>query len=233
MNDPGDSSIPDTHQKFKEAAYFLGKCADHYHVPLEFQFNLNAFIQALRNTTFMLQSEPKKPEGFDAWYTSKQTEMKEIDLLRRFVQARNIVVKQSSLTARSTALMGVFRGRRYKLGIQRSVPLLAPSAWILERLKANVGFFIDDEHSQPWEQFGVKRTWVVEELGEGEVLSLCLEALNHIGLVVTEAHRLFGADVDSLEMKLDMVRTQTLLETDVDPSLISKWHWNDAAQLVI
>ena len=42
-----------------------------------------------------------------------------------------------------------------------------------------------------------------------------------------EAHRLFGADVDSMEMELDMVRTQTLLETDVDPSLIAKWHWND------
>lgn len=228
MNDQGDSSIPDTHQKFKEAAYFLGKCADHYHVPLEFQFNLNAFIQALRNTTFMLQSEPKKPEGFDVWYKSKQTEMKEIDLLRRFVQARNIVVKQSSLTARSTALMGVFRGRRYKLGTQGSVPLLAPSAWILERLKANVGLLMDEKHSEPWEQFGVQRTWVVEELGEREVLCLCLEALNYIGAVMTAAHRLFGADVDSMEMELDMVRTQTLLETDVDPSLIAKWHWNDA-----
>lgn len=228
MNDQSEDPIPDTHQKFKEAAYFLGKCAEHYHVPLEFQFNLNAFIQALRNTTFMLQSEPKKPEGFDSWYASKQTEMKEDDLLRRFVQARNIVVKQSSLTARSTARSGVFRGRRFKLGVQGSLPLLAPSAWILERLKANVGFFLDEEHSQPWEQFGVHRTWVVEELGESEVLSLCLQALNSIGAVVWEAHRFFGAEIESTEMELDVVRTQTLLETDVDPSLIAKWKWNDA-----
>jgi hypothetical protein len=39
---------------------------------------------------------------------------------------------------------------------------------------------------------------------------------------------LFGADVDSTELELDLLRTQTYLETDVDPSLIAKWGWNDA-----
>lgn len=95
-------------------------------------------------------------------------------------------------------------------------------------MKANVGFFLDEEHSQPWEQFGVHRTWVVEELGEGEVLTLCLQALNYLGALVAEAHRFFGSSIESTEMALDMVRTQTLLETDVDPSLIAKWHWDDA-----
>lgn len=227
LNDLGECPIPDTHQKFKEAAYFLGKCAELYHVPLEFQFNLNAFIQALRNITFMLQSESDKPHAFDSWYTLKQAEMRQSDLLRRFVQARNVVVKQSSLKARSTALSGIFRGRRFKLGMQHPVPLLAPSEWILERLKHRVGFFIDEEHSQPWEQFGIHRTWIVEELGEPEVLSLCLQTLNYVGAVVGEAHVLFGAEIDDTEMEIDMNRTQTLLETDVDPSLIKKWRWND------
>ena len=228
MNDRGDCPIPGTHQKFKEAAYFLDRCAELYHVPSEFQFNLNAFIQALRNITFMLQSEPNRPESFVSWYESKQTEMKQNDLLRRFVQARNIVVKQSSLKARSTAWSGVFRDRRFKLGMRHPVPLFAPSAWILERLKANVGFFLDEAHSQPWEQFGVQRTWIVEEIGDSEVLGLGLQALNSVGAVIGEAHRLFGADVDNTELELDMLRTQICLETDVAPSLIAKWGWNDA-----
>jgi hypothetical protein len=228
VNDRGECPIPDTHHKFKEATYFLGKCAEYYHVPAEFQFNLNAFIQALRNTTFMLQSEPSKPEGFGSWYASKQAEMRQSDLLRRFVQARNVVVKQSSLKARSTAWSGLFRGRRFKLGMQHPVPLFAPSEWVLERLKARVGFFLDEEHSQPWEQFGVHRTWVVVELGEVEALNLCAQALNHVGAVVREAHSFFGADVENTVVELDMLRTQTLLETDVDPSLIAKWGWNDA-----
>ena len=225
MKDRGECPIPDSHQKFEEAAYFLGKCAELYHVPSEFQFNLNAFIQALRNITFILQSEPNRPAGFASWYESKQVEMKNNHLLRRFVQARNIVVKQSSLKAQSTALSGVFRGRRCKVGMRHPVPLFAPSAWILERLKANVGFFLDEAHSQPWEQFGVMRTWVVEEIGESEVLGLGLQALNSIGAVLVEAHRLLGADVDSTELELDMIGTQTFLESDADPSLITKWGW--------
>lgn len=228
MNDCGECPIPDTHQKLKEATYFLGKCAEHYHEPEEFQFNLNAFIQALRNITFMLQSERNTPEGFRAWYASKQAEMGKSDLLRRFVQARNVVVKQSSLKARSTARSGVFRGRHFKLGMNHSVPLFAPSKWVLERLKARVGFFLDEEHSQPWEQFGIYRVWGVEELGDQEVLGLCIQAINHIGAVVEEAHGLFGADVEISAVGVDMLRTQTLLETDVDPSLIAKWGWNDA-----
>ncbi|PNG58610.1 MULTISPECIES: hypothetical protein [unclassified Variovorax] len=228
MNDQGECPIPDTHQKLKEATYFLGKCAEHYHVPAEFQFNLNAFIQALRNTTFMLQNEPRKPEGFGTWYASKQAEMRQSDLLRRFVQARNVVVKQSSLKARSTAWSGVFRRRRFKLGMQHPVPLFAPSEWVLERLKASVGFFLDEEHSQPWEQFGVHRTWVVEELGETEVLGLCVQALNYVGAVLEEAHSFFGSDVESTVVAVDMPRTQTLLETDVDSSLVAKWGWDDA-----
>lgn len=227
MNDQGKCPIPDTHQKFKEATYFLGKCAELYHEPEEFLFNLNAFIQALRNITFMLQSEPSRPEGFGDWYAIKQAEMKMSALLLKFVEARNIVVKQSSLKARSTARSGVFRGRHFKVGMKHSVPLFAPSKWILERLKARVGFFLDEEHSQPWEQFGIYRIWVVEELGEQEVLGLCVNVLNQIGAIVENAHRFFGADVESTVVEVDMLRTQTLLETDVNPSLVGKWGWND------
>jgi hypothetical protein len=134
VNDRGECPIPDSHQKFEEATYFLGRCAELYHVPSEFQFNLNAFIQALRNITFMLQNEPNKPTGFATWYESKQVEMKNNHLLRRFVEARNIVVKQSSLKVKSTALSGVFRGRRFKLGMQHQVPLFAPSAVSVRRI---------------------------------------------------------------------------------------------------
>lgn len=228
MIDQGECPIPDTHQKLKEATYFLGKCAELYHEPAEFQFNLNAFIQALRNTTFMLQSEPNKPEGFESWYACKQADMRQSDLLRRFVQARNVVVKQSSLKAQSTASSGVFHQRRLKLGIQHSLPLFAPSKWVLERLKARVGFFLDEAHSQPWEQFGIYRTWVVADLGETEVLGLCVQALNEVGALVAEAHQIFGAAVESFALEVDLLRTQSLLETDVDPSLIAKWGWSNA-----
>src|ERR1019366_1268124 len=115
--------VPSTHDKFNEAQYFFNKMLEQYHRPFEFQFNLNAFIQAIRNVTFMLQAEENKPEGFDDWYTKKQEEMRANTLLRRFVEARNIVVKRSSLTAMSKARSGLFRGRRLKLAVAHGLPL--------------------------------------------------------------------------------------------------------------
>src|SRR6266568_1567426 len=112
---PSVCPIESTHERYDEARYFFGRMLATYHIPDEFRFNLNAFIQALRNITFMLQSEENKPPDFEDWYGVKQQTMRSDDVLRRFVQARNIVVKQSSLAAKSTASSGVFRGRRLKL----------------------------------------------------------------------------------------------------------------------
>lgn len=45
--------------------------------------------------------------------------------------------------------------------------------------------------------------------------------------LVEEAHEIFGAAVESFEVAVDLLRTQSLLGTDVDPSLVAKWGWND------
>ena len=75
MPDQFTSPIPSTLDKFHEAFFFLNQTMRSYHAPTEFRFNLNAFIQALRNITFMLQSEENKPERFAEWYAAKQEEM--------------------------------------------------------------------------------------------------------------------------------------------------------------
>src|SRR4051794_9422817 len=103
-----DCPIPSTHDKYNEAQYFFGGILKNYHHAYQFQFNLNAFIQAIRNITWMLQSEDGKPEGFDSWYAAKQADMRGNEVLKRFVNARNVVVKRSSLTAKSKARSGLF-----------------------------------------------------------------------------------------------------------------------------
>jgi hypothetical protein len=50
--------------------------AGEYHDLHAFRYNLNAFVQALRNITFMLQSEEGKPASFEAWYREKQDNMR-------------------------------------------------------------------------------------------------------------------------------------------------------------
>jgi hypothetical protein len=218
--------IPSTQDKYNEASYFLSKMIENYHNPWEFQFNLNAFIQAFRNITFMLQAEPNKPEEFQVWYNSKQDEMKANSLLKKFVSARNIVVKQSSLSSKSKAQLGIFRGYELKLAIATEVhPFSDMKALLQNTREIMLGIFIDEEHSAIGEQLGVERSWIVEEIGDSEIVLLCNEALNYMGELVSQAKQLFGIDDNYEKINIDLASTQVLLESDLDPTLIEKWGW--------
>lgn len=219
--------IPSTHEKCAEARYFLIQCLLNYHAPQAFIYNLNAFIQAFRNITFMLQSEESRPINFSTWYEAKQNEMRKMPTLRRLVDARNIVVKQSSLTAKSTLKCGLFRGRRMKLSMEKEISPFVESEKILEITSRFVGdFFLGGKRSVVGEQPGVERTWIIDELGEGEVIEKCIEAMNYMVTLVEEAHQLSGKS-SGLEYfgVADMREFTVLLETDADPSLFKKWGW--------
>lgn len=218
--------IPSTLHKLDEANYFLARMFENYHSPFEFQFNLNAFIQAIRNVTFMLQSEEDKPAGFAAWYEETQKELRGNQQLRKFVAARNIIVKQSSLTHKSHVWSGLFRGRKLKLAIQQEIHPLTETTAIFDETKGFGMIFLDEEHSAIGEQLGIERTWIVQELGDSEVCTVCLEAFNEMAKVVSGALSLFGQDIDLQAPKIDMKIIQVILETDLDPSLIDKWGWN-------
>ncbi len=231
MTDQTSTECPilSTHDKYHEARYFFSRLLRSYHQPREFQYNLNAFIQALRNITFMMQSEEKTPEGFEEWYEQKQREMRANELLRRFVLARNIIVKRSSLTAKSKAASGLFRGRSLKLAIVHDLPPFEDTKEALDMAKKLlVGFMVRSDHGDIGEQLGVERTWVVDELGDEEVIGLCLYALNYFGTLVAELHRMHGlTEEEHEEIKVDMSEIQVLLETDLDPTLAKKWGWED------
>ncbi|MDO9048182.1 MAG: hypothetical protein Q7U66_10660 [Methylobacter sp.] len=219
--------IPSAHEKYTEARYFLIQCLLNYHVPQPFLHNLNAFIQAFRNITFMLQSEDHQPSTFQTWYEVKREEMRKLPPLRRLVDARNIVVKQSSLTAKSTVKCGLFRGRRMKLSSECHIKPFTKTETILALTSKFVGdFFLGGKHDIVGEQAGVERVWIVEELGEGEVMAGCIEAMNYMINFVEEAHHLSGRtsglDLFGIE---DMREFSVFLETDADPTLFAKWGW--------
>lgn len=225
-----DASIvfTSTVDKLVECQYFLAMMLRNYHDPSAFRYNLNAFIQALRNVTFMLQSEDNKPDGFDDWYRGNQAKMRENPLLRNFVQARNVVVKQQMLEAKSKCSLGLFRGRRMKIALKGEVPPCVDTLEYLERAKKfAIGFFIDEKHSAIGEQVGVERTWIVEALGDADVVTHCAEALEAIRSIVEEVVEMAGGQKLNLSVKLPDLKPYTvLLESDVDPSLLDKWGWN-------
>ncbi|RZJ26701.1 MAG: hypothetical protein EOO54_01835 [Haliea sp.] len=224
-----DCPLPSTHQRCAEAQYFLEQSLLHYHSPQPFLHNLNAFIQSLRNITFMLQSELNHRENFGAWYDAKRAQMRAIPPLKRMVEARNIVVKKNSLLARSKVSCGLFRGRRMKLSMNTEIEPFTDTRVLLTATARFVGdLFLGGKHEQVGEQAGVERTWIVAELGDQEVISHCLPALNYMLALVEEAHRFCGTESGLRAVSYDLPTFFILLESDVDGTLPAKWGWLDA-----
>lgn len=151
--------------------------------------------------------------------------MREDELLRRFVEGRNVVVKQRNLMVNSTAQIGLYRYRKPKLWMAIKVAPHLSSAYLLKQVAPTLGL-IDPEHSAVGEEYGVKRSWIVPELGDGNVITLCDEAWVKIGGVVAAVHNFIGVDWKPPPPhghKPEMV--DLLTETDHEPRLAAQWGW--------
>ena len=220
---------PATVDKYWEAWYFLLGMCDQYHDPYAFRYELNAFIQSLRNITFMVQSEPSRPKDFDSWYSNEQKMMRADQDLRKFVEARNLIVKQSNLATASKAELGLFRGRRFKLGLNLDLSPFHDSAYLISKAQEfMIGFMIDPEHSQVGEQVGLRRTWIAPDLGSTEAVGLCAVGLSKIGGLLQRMHAQCGVTFDAGFDLPDLESVYVRLESDIDPTLPEKWGWNDA-----
>lgn len=225
--------VPRTHESLIEATLYIAHMGKDYHVPRLLLAHLNTTIQALRNITFRLQSEKHRIPSFEAWYERERERLEGDPLLRRFRDARNTVVKKAGLEAKSTFKSGLFCGRRLKLAVGLDLPLMTASAAELERLRSSsfANMIFKSDRPAIGEQLGVERIWVAEELGEGEILSLCTSARNKLSEVVSSAHARCGSSFRSDPLLCDdedRARFQVLLETDLDPSLRNRWGWDDA-----
>jgi hypothetical protein len=217
--------LAEADDKHEEAHYFIGRMMDEWHYPSEFRWNLNAFVQALRNVTFALQSTLADQPRFRSWYEGQQDAMRGDPLLRKFVEGRNIVVKKRNLLIKSTMHIGVFKHRRQKIGMNIDVPVDVPSVVILAEHVPKFGL-ISENHPFIGEEYGVLRNWIAEDLGEGSVLELCDEAWSKIGDVLSAAHTLVGWNsTPPPRHGHDISLCNLLTETDVDPSLPKKWDW--------
>jgi hypothetical protein len=98
-----------------------------------FRANLNALIQALRNVTFILQSEKHSFDDFDDWYKPWQERLKADPVCRWVVGARNMIVKQGELETHSTAVVRLVTWRDAVL-LELRVPPGTPASLIMRNL---------------------------------------------------------------------------------------------------
>jgi len=216
-----------THDTFEQAHYHLHECISNYHNPTLFRFNLNSFIQSLRNITFALQSEKQKIPDFDNWYSKMQEELRKDELLKRFVEGRNIVVKQGMLETKSKISTGLFKYRQEKACVILDVSPFTESKDVFEMSKKVwIPGFVSEEHFFIGEEIGIKREWIVETISNNEIIGDCNKAWITLGILVGEAHKILGVDfkfTDACHKNYEDYQIMT--ETDLDPKLPEKWGW--------
>lgn len=91
--------------RLQEVYILWHKSVEAYEKPDEFRTNLNACVQAIRNVTFILQSQKSEIEDFEKWYSPWQNAMKNDKIMRWCVEARNIIVKAGDIEKNSMAIV--------------------------------------------------------------------------------------------------------------------------------
>jgi hypothetical protein len=181
--------IPGTHRRLIEAHVHWHQALAHYQEPEVFRANLNALIQALRNVTFILQSEKHSIVDFDDWYPRWRERLRADDVCRWVVDARNKIVKQGELDTDSTAVVKLVTWQDDML-LESHVPPGAPSSLIVRNLPLME--HINNMHVLPGDlksaAISIERRWVVDDLKDTEILEALAHAYAVLAELVLDAH---------------------------------------------
>jgi hypothetical protein len=181
--------LPKTHRRLVEAHVLWHQSLEQYHQPDLFQANLNATIQALRNITFILQSEKHSFSQFEDWYKHWQERMKADPILRWLIEARNTVVKQGDLETSSMAVVKLVTWKDDVL-VEMAIPPDTPPSLILR----NIPLFelVSNTHLPGGDlkhaAIVIERRWSVSDLAGREILDALAQAYGLLSDLVLDAH---------------------------------------------
>lgn len=203
-----------------------------YHDPRAFRFDLNALLAAVSSVGEIAQKEIEKRGDIAQWNAVREP-FKSDRWLGAVRQARNATLHQRAIFDGSRVHIGLYRGRRHKLSLSADVRGDLHSADILRRWsRSDAGLlFLDPEHSAIGEQYGVWRTYWIDEISDSEdVLLVMRRALIRTHDLLVAAHRMYEVDVkplpDDFYLSAEgLAQVNVLLESDVDPTLPKVWGW--------
>jgi hypothetical protein len=221
---------PSAHDKANEAHYFLHEMMAHYHECDRFRYSLSAFVQAVRNITFVLQSDLKSRSGFEAWYEPWQAKMKDNPDLQLLNSQRVRVVHQESLVPASSMFFGCFENGRYKLGLD-GMPMNPMRDSIPSLIEARAHFdggigqyFVGPYRSCDCEEYGLTRTWSLPELNGVELTDFCARSFAAVVEVLSAAHEWCGTHHNpKVTCNHSSIEYRTLRESMVFPEVMKAW----------
>lgn len=175
------------HNRLNEAHKFWHDMLSGYQNPENFRISLNAAIQALRNVTFLLQSNKSTIPDFDEWYEKYRDAMKSDDILKWLHQARNIIVKQEDLELHSiaSARVGAW-GDVSRLEFQIS-PFITTEQIAKDLVRMHV--VKAPEQIADHAILNVERKWVVNDLPNHELLDVIARGYKFFERLTADAHQ--------------------------------------------
>lgn len=185
----GRCPIRETHRRLAEAHVLWHQTLDNYDNPEVFRANLNATIEALRNTTFILQSEKAAFDAFDEWYGAWRTRLGEHSAAKWLKDARTTVVHQGELESQSSAEIRLVSWRDEVLGRFNVAARATPSQILQDkRLRDLLDHHVGAAEGGKEFAIAIERRWSTPELGGNEILETLAKVYSVISDLVLDAH---------------------------------------------
>lgn len=160
-----------------------------YNKPDEFRRSLHTCITTLRTVTFVLQAGKAEIPDFKPWYAKWQEQMRQDEVMRWLVDARNYIEKQGDLETCSTADATITLDWGMRICQQLSVNPFLSTLEIAESVRASVPISKEGPDSA---LLTVERRWVDVKLPKYEVLDALSHCYSFIAKLVEDAHKQVG-----------------------------------------
>lgn len=183
--------LPATHDRLHECHYWWHGMARNYHEPAQFRWNLGAFIQAARNTTWMMQAEKHVFSDFSWYEVGWRNRAKELPVLQWLNTTRVHLTKQGPISATSWAIFSCLRP-----AVDSSEPLEEHD----QPLAGEINPYVCSHailRSGPREDHPheIERNWEIDGLPTIEALEACARIFDELDDLVVTAHVKAGAEM--------------------------------------
>ena len=186
MNNKNICPISSTHKRLNHVLSIFDDINKSYQDPDKFTSDLNNIIQALRNITFILQSEKSKIKNFDEWYKPFQEAMRKDDVMLWLVDSRNHVVKKGDLEKDSYLSIRIVDHFNHEIFVQKFDPFITTDEAVqLFRKIIKIKFFDvlkDDVIIE------AEREWVVSSYSKAELVDVLIYCFSILVNIIENAH---------------------------------------------
>lgn len=224
--------IHTTHSRLNHALAIFDDINKSYQNPKKFTSDLNNLIQALRNVTFMLQSEKEKIGNFDAWYESIRDVMRKDVAMKWLHDSRTHVVHKGDLEKDSYLSLSIVNHDRKEIFTEKYDPFISTEDAAQSFLKVTKIKFpetLKDEFV-----IEAERKWVVADFPNAELVDVLIYCFSRLVDVVEAAHQLSGCSVLTCELNNFLLSDEdfmVVLRNNLKKSRISKIS-TDGAEVV-